>query len=98
MSRRSGTRKTSRKRYSDEYRAEALKLAERVGVKAAAAQLGLHESQLYGWRARARQRTDQGELERQQAAEVARLKRQLADQVEELAILKKGSIRNSQRL
>ena len=32
-----------------------------------------------------------GELERQQAAEVARLKHQLADQAEELAILKKAA-------
>lgn len=91
MARQTKTGKVGRKRYSDEYRSEALKLAERAGVKAAAEQLGLHESQLYGWRSKARQRMDRGAQEQQQAAEIARLKRQLAEQNEELAILKKAA-------
>ena len=52
----------SRNRYSSEYKGEALALAEKIGVTAAAGQL---------------------------STEVVRLKRQLADQAEELAILKK---------
>ncbi|NIV49582.1 MAG: transposase, partial [Gammaproteobacteria bacterium] len=43
----------SRKRYSAEYKAEALALAERIGVSAAARELGLHDSQLYAWRTKA---------------------------------------------
>jgi len=83
--------KQTRKQYSTEYRTEALALAERLGVAAAATQLGLHESQLYGWRGKARREMSQGESERQTAAENARLKRQLAEQAEELLILKKAA-------
>ncbi len=43
------TKKTRIKHYP-EFKAEALKLAEKVGVAAAARQLSLHESQLYGLR------------------------------------------------
>ncbi len=92
MARATAPKKTSRTRYSDEYKSEALKLAERLGVKAAAKELGLHESQLYGWRGKARQQMDRGDLEQQQAAEITRLKRQLVEQQEELQILKKASV------
>lgn len=78
-----------RKQYSVEYRTEALALAARLGVSAAARQLGVHASQIYGWRAKAKRELGQGETERQLAAENVRLKRQVADQAEELAILKK---------
>lgn len=37
-----------RKQYTPEFRHEALKLAERIGVAAAARELSLYESQLYG--------------------------------------------------
>ena len=39
--------KRKRVRYSAEYRAEALALAERIGVAAAASELGLHATQIY---------------------------------------------------
>ncbi|WLQ15626.1 IS3 family transposase [Hahella aquimaris] len=80
----------SRQRYSDEYKAEALALAQRIGVSDAARQLGLHESQLYNWRSKARLAQDRGETEQQLAQENARLKRQLAEQAEELAGVKKS--------
>lgn len=83
--------KQTRNRYSDEYKSEALALADRVGVASAAKQLGLHESQLYAWRGKARREETQGESERRLSAENVRLKRQLADQAEELAILKKAA-------
>lgn len=81
----------TRKRHSQQYKNEALALAERVGVAAAAKQLGLHESQLYAWRSKARLQLEQGEAEQKLAVENARLKRQLAEQAEELAILKKAA-------
>ena len=92
MARRRQTKKTTtRKRYSKEFKEEALALAERLGVAAAAKELGLHESQLYGWRVKARAERDQSETERNQATEIARLKRKVAEQAEELAIVKKAA-------
>jgi transposase len=92
MTRRIQAKKTTtRKRYSKEFKDEALVLAERLGVPTAAKELGLHESQLYGWRVKSRAERDQSETERNQAAEIARLKRKVADQAEELAIVKKAA-------
>jgi len=51
----------------------------------------LHDSQLYSWRSKARANRDQSDLEQSLAAENARLKRQLAEQAEELAIVKKAA-------
>ena len=78
----------SRKRYSAEYKAETLTLAERIGVSAAARELGLHDSQLYAWRTKAQLERDRSAVERELAAENVRLKRQLSEQAEELAIVK----------
>nr|WP_106912209.1 transposase [Plesiomonas shigelloides] len=50
MTKPASTRKTARKQYSPEFRDEALKLAERIGVAAAAREFSLYESQLYDWR------------------------------------------------
>ena len=46
MTRQFDSKKTGRKRYSQAFKAEALALAEKVGVATAAKELGLHESQL----------------------------------------------------
>ncbi len=43
------TTKTTRIKHAPEFKIEALKLAEKVGVAAAARQLSLYESQIYGW-------------------------------------------------
>ncbi|ECE6343800.1 IS3 family transposase [Salmonella enterica subsp. enterica] len=83
------TSKKPRKQHSPEFRSEALKLAERIGVAAAARELSLYESQLYAWRSKQQQMTS-SERENELAAENARLKRQLAEHAEELAILQKG--------
>ena len=81
----------TRVRRSPEYREEALRLAEKVGIPTAAKQLGLHESQLYGWRSKSKQQQTISAHEQRLEAENARLKRQLAEQAEELAILKKAA-------
>lgn len=44
------------KKYTQEERNEALKLADEIGVAAAAKRLGINEDTLYGWRKRAKQR------------------------------------------
>ncbi len=91
MTKQTGTKKTSRKQHSPEFKEEALALAEKIGIPKAAKELGLHDSQLYGWRSKAKVKRDQSDLEQSQAAEIARLKRQLAEQAEELAIVKKAA-------
>jgi len=91
MSKATTEQKKTRTRYSQQYKDEALALAERVGISKAAAQLGLSEAQLYAWRAKARQVMDTGEREQQLADENVRLKRQLAEQAEELALVKKAA-------
>jgi len=91
MTRQAASKKVIRKQYSPEFRKEALALAEKIGVAKAAKELGLHDSQLYGWRKKARAQQDQSEREQSQAAEIARLKRKLAEQEEELAIVKKAA-------
>jgi transposase len=83
--------KSSRRRYSPEFKSEALGLAEQIGVAGAAKELGLHESQLYAWRKKARYEASRSETEKELAVENARLKRQLAKKEEELAILKKAA-------
>ena len=60
-------------------------------MSAAAKELGLHASQIYGWRAKTKNQSSQSETERKQAAEIARLKRQIAERDEELAIVKKAA-------
>lgn len=91
MTKQTGKKKATRRQHAPEFRAEALALAEKIGVSNAAKELGLQESQLYGWRTKARAAQDRSEEEQQQAIEIARLKRQLAEQEEELAIVKKAT-------
>lgn len=97
MTKPASTSKTARKQYTPEFRDEALKLAERIGVAAAARELSLYESQLYNWRSRQQQQMTSSERENELAAENTRhtrLKRQLA----ELAILQKASTYFAKRL
>lgn len=83
--------KKKRKVYNAEFKAEALKLADRVGVAAAANELGIYDSQIYNWRAAQQKKASTSQREAELQAEVARLKRQLADQAEDVAILKKAA-------
>ncbi|WP_435250622.1 IS3 family transposase (plasmid) [Vibrio sp. nBUS_14] len=84
------TSKKKRIIHSPEFKAETLKLAEKVGVAAAARQLSLHESQIYGWRKATKKNSNISQREQELAVEVAKLKRQLSEQAEELEIGKKG--------
>ncbi|NLZ16609.1 MAG: transposase, partial [Desulfobulbaceae bacterium] len=77
--------KQDQKRYSQQYKTESLALAEKIGVPTAARQLELHESQLYSWRSKARLAQDRSAVEERLLVENARLKRQVAEQAEELA-------------
>ncbi|HAV1882530.1 ISEc16 transposase OrfA family protein [Enterobacter hormaechei subsp. xiangfangensis] len=63
-----------------------------------ARELSLYESQLYAWRSKQQQQMTSSERENELAAENARLKRQLAEQAEGLAILQKAAIYFAKRL
>lgn len=91
MTSKAGTQKITQRQHSQEFWDKALALAEKIRVSKAVKELGLHSSQLYGWRSKARAKRDQSDLEQSQAAEIARLKRQLAEQAEELASVKKAA-------
>lgn len=83
--------KKKRTVHTAEFKTEALKLAERVGVSTAAKQLNLSPSQIYTWRRKVNKTSDNSEREAEMAAEIAKLKRQLAEQAEELDIVKKAA-------
>lgn len=83
--------KKTRTQYSQSYKDDALSLAERIGFAKAATQLGVQESQLYYWKNKFRQQQTSSEREQLLADENARLKRLLAEQAEELAIVKKAA-------
>lgn len=85
------TAKRTRRTYNSEYRTEALKLADAIGVTAAAEQLGIQTSQIYSWRTKARLSQSQSSAEKTLLTENAKLKRQLAERNEEVEILKKAS-------
>ena len=91
MTTRKKSGKQSRQRYPDEYKLEALKLAERVGATAAASELGIQTSQIYAWRTQRRHAETTSEEENRLLNENARLKREIAEQRDELALLKKAS-------
>ncbi|MGQ7249300.1 IS3 family transposase [Halomonas sp. V046] len=90
MARQAASMKKIRTRYSQDYKAEALALADRVGISAAARELGLQPSQLYQWRSKAQQLQSASAREHDLADENARLKRQLAEKSEELEIGEKS--------
>ena len=79
------------KRHTDEFKEEALRLAGKLGVTEAAEQLGIYPSQLYSWRSALNKNRTSSERESLLATENARLKRQVAEQAEELEILKKAA-------
>lgn len=90
--------KKPRKQHTPEYRQEVLKLAERIGIAAAARGLSLYESQLYAWRSKLKNAHSASEREQEKSVEIARLKRQQAERDEELTILQKAATYFAKRL
>ena len=80
-----------KRKHSPEFKAEAIKLAERTTVAKAAAQLSIAASQIYDWRKTMMREFTDVERDSYLAAENARLKREMAEQKEELEILKKAA-------
>lgn len=83
--------KQVRKRYTEEFKRQALTRADKDGVAVAAKDLGLAESQLYAWRLRARVDDQTTEEQKLIQAEHAKLKREVARLEEENAFLKKAA-------
>jgi transposase len=80
-----------RKKYSPEFKDRALLRAETEGIVQVAKDLGLSESMLYSWRAKLRQSGQPHEVQKQQQAEVARLKRENDRLKQENVFLKKAA-------
>lgn len=75
--------KKIRNRYAPNCRAEALRPVDRTGVSAAVRKLKLQASQLYPWRTKTQQKANTSDCEQVVTDENARLKRQLAEKVED---------------
>lgn len=83
--------KQVRKRYSAEFKQQALTRAGKEGVAMAARDLGLPEGQLYAWRTQAKRLGQSSQEQRLEQSEQARLKREVARLEEENAFLKKAA-------
>lgn len=83
--------KQVRKQYSGEFKKAALIRAQQDGVAVTAKDLGLQESQLYAWRAKAKLASQGSEEQRLMQSDHARLKREVARLEEENAFLKKAA-------
>ncbi len=81
--------KKIRKKYSPQFKDQALERAAKDGVPQAAKDLGIAEAMLYSWRAKQNQGGDSMENQKMQQAEMARLKRENARLQEENSFLKK---------
>lgn len=81
--------KSVRRKFTPEFREQAVKRV--LAGRKAARELDIGESLLHNWLARYRLRNGAEALQAEQAAEVTRLKRRLAQREEEVAILKKAA-------
>ena len=82
------TEKKSRKTHTQELKQETVNLAPKQGGSKTAKVLDVYESQIYDWWTK---KANTSQREAELAAEIAKLKRQLAEQAEELAILNKAA-------
>ena len=80
-----------RKKYSAQFKEQALERAKKDGVAKAAKDLGIPDAMIYSWRKRREQTDIPFENQKLQAAEVARLRRDVARLSEECAFLKKAA-------
>jgi transposase len=79
------------KKYTAQFKEQALEFADRDGIPKVAQDLGVAEATLYAWRAKRRQTGQPFEDQKLQQAELARLKRDNARLEEEVAFLKKAA-------
>ena len=78
-----------RKKYSPQFKDQALERAAKEGVPQTAKDLGIPDSMIYSWRAKQKQGGSSLEHQKLQQAEMARLRRDVIRLQEENAFLKK---------
>jgi|SRR3989338_2213489 len=78
-----------RKKYSPQFKDQAVERALRDGVPQVAEDLGIADSMIYYWRAQSNKSGSTIETQKLQQAEMARLKREVNRLAEENAFLKK---------
>jgi transposase len=88
------TARSAYKRYTAQFKEQALERVDRDGIAKVAQDLGLAEATLYAWRAKRRQTGQPFEDQKFQQAEMARLKRENARLEEEVAFLGTASLAN----
>lgn len=91
MTKKTAGAKGDRKRFSAEFKQQALLRAVKDGVSVAARDLGLQPAQLYAWRGKSQQQGQDEQVQRVLEAEQTRLKREVARLEEENAFLKKAA-------
>lgn len=88
----SSTEKKARRKFTPEFKAQAVKrVLAGHAVTTVARELGIADSLLHHWVTRHRLLESSGALQAEQAAEITRLKRALAQKEEEVAVLKKAA-------
>jgi transposase len=91
MNNKKSDQKIVRKKYSPQFKDQALERAVKDGIPQVAKDLGIKESMLYYWRTQQKQGGDSIENQKLQQAEVSQLKREVARLAEENAFLKKAA-------
>lgn len=89
MSNNQSKQSVDRKKYSPQFKDQAVERAAKDGVPRVAKDLGIAESMLYYWRAQKNKGGDTIENQKLQHAEMAKLKREVSRLEEENAFLKK---------
>lgn len=80
-----------RKKYTEQFKEQAVLLAEKEGVPKIAKDLGITDSMLYAWRSKRQRAGTSFENQKLQHAEMQRLKRENSRLQEELSFLKKAA-------
>ena len=83
--------KGPRSTFTPEFKQEAILLATKVGVAEAAEKLGIQGQLIYTWRRQLGGDTETRQAVQSMQTELAKLRRQLAEREEEVAILKKAT-------
>jgi len=83
--------KQSRKKYTAQFKQQAVERAEKDGVAVVARDLGIPDSQLYNWRAKLKETGQSFEVQKLQQAEMSRLKRENDRLQQEVEFLKKAA-------